>query len=334
MIQHPAVIALVGSSLLICAMVLYAGGYGIRILRGWDLSSGSELQLALERRTYLISVIIGYAMFFQVVSLFLYIYTADSLHPLFVGAMCAAGSLYAGPFGYSVLILKIVNCLFAGSWLIMNAVDGKGYDYPLIRPKYTLLLLLTLLITVEAVLQISYFGGLKADVITSCCGSLFSADKRNIAGELAGAPVRATMAVFCICLAAFMGAGFAFLRSGKGGYLFSFCGSAFFLSAVTALVSFISLYFYELPSHHCPFCILQKEYGHIGYALYATLLAGAISSLGVGLLTPFREKASMAVIIPQIQKKLAIAAVTCYGVFTGIVILRICTTSFTLGIFG
>lgn len=334
MLQHPSIIALTVSSLLICAMVLYAGAYGIVILRRWDLTSGSELQLSLERRTYLISVIVGYAMFFQVVSLFLYIYTADRLHPLFVGAMCAAGSLNAGPYGYTVLILKTADCLLAGSWLIMNAVDSKGYDYPLIRPKYALLILLVLLISVESVLQTIYFGSLKADVITSCCGSLFSGGNRSIAGELAGTPVRLTMLAFGFCLAACMTSGVFFLRSGKGGYLFSLTGSLFFLTAVTGLVSFISLYFYELPSHHCPFCILQKEYGHIGYALYATLLGGEICSLGVGLLVPFKDRPSMVGIIPRVQRKLAVAAITFFVLFTGIAVIRACTTSFTLDVFG
>ena len=35
-----------------------------------------------------------YPFGFQLASLFLFIYTADHLHPLFVGAMCAAGTLY------------------------------------------------------------------------------------------------------------------------------------------------------------------------------------------------------------------------------------------------
>jgi len=334
MLQHPAVIALTGSSLLICAMVLYAGAYGIGILRQWDLNSGSEAQLLLERRTYLISVIIGYALFFQVMSLFLYIYTADRLQPLFVGAMCAAGSLNAGPYGYAVLALKTVNCILAGSWLIMNAVDGKGYDYPLIRPKYALLLLLTLLISLETALQTIYYGSLKADVITSCCGSLFSGGNRSIAGELAGAPVLPTMLAFAFCLGACVASGVVFLRSGRGGYLFSLSGSLFFLAAVTALVSFICLYFYELPSHHCPFCILQKEYGHIGYALYASLFAGEIAALGVGLLAPFRERPSMMEIIPRVQRRLVIAAISFFAIFSGIAVIRAWTTSFTLGVLG
>jgi hypothetical protein len=91
MIFHPAIIGLFLSSILIGFMVLYCAFYGIRIVRRWDILSGSELQLTLERRTYLISTFLSYIFGFQLLSLFLFIFTTDELHPFFVGAMCAAG---------------------------------------------------------------------------------------------------------------------------------------------------------------------------------------------------------------------------------------------------
>jgi len=127
MIQHPAILALSIAALLTCFMLTYAAWYGTRILEKWDLHSGSELQLDLERRTYLISVILSYTLLFQILSLFLYIFTADNLHSQFTGAMCAAGSLGVNGYGYPVLILKIVNCLLAGVWLIINHVDTRGH---------------------------------------------------------------------------------------------------------------------------------------------------------------------------------------------------------------
>ena len=94
MIFHPLVIALYVASVLTSFMVLYASCFGVQILRRWDLHSGSETQLGLERKTYLISTLLAYVFGSQLLSLFLYIFTADHLHALFVGAMCAAGSLY------------------------------------------------------------------------------------------------------------------------------------------------------------------------------------------------------------------------------------------------
>ena len=80
--------------------------YGIRILRNWDLKNGSELQLSLERKTYLISTIMSYAFGFQLLSLFLFIFTADKLASLFTGAMCAAGTLNVNGFGYPALLFQ------------------------------------------------------------------------------------------------------------------------------------------------------------------------------------------------------------------------------------
>ncbi|MBE0584367.1 MAG: hypothetical protein IH612_11490, partial [Desulfofustis sp.] len=132
MTVHPAILALLLGSGLIAGMLCYSAWEGARIIRSWDINSGSERQLRLERRTYLVSALMSYALGFQVLSLFLFIYTADALSPLFVGAMCAAGSLNVNDFGYPTLIIKIISCLCAGVWLIVNYTDNQGYDYPLI----------------------------------------------------------------------------------------------------------------------------------------------------------------------------------------------------------
>ena len=84
MIFHPAIIALYVSSVLISFMVLYSSFYGVQILRRWNIKSGSELQLILERKTYLISTLLAYLFGFQLLSLFLYVFTVDQLNTFFV----------------------------------------------------------------------------------------------------------------------------------------------------------------------------------------------------------------------------------------------------------
>ena len=167
MIINPAIIALVSASMLITAFALYALAAALRILRHWDIRSGSEGQLALERKTYLISTIFSYLLVFELFSLFLFIYTAEHLHDLFVGAMCAAGSLNVNSYGYFTLVFKIFTFMFCGVWMIINYADNQTRDYPLIRPKYKLLILLTVIIGLETFFQTSYFMGLRANVITS-----------------------------------------------------------------------------------------------------------------------------------------------------------------------
>lgn len=319
MIQHPAVLSLLITSGITVIMMLFAGWHGLMIIGRWDLQSGSELQLSLERKTYLITTIIGYLLLFQILSLFLYIFTADDIHPLLTGAMCAAGSLNANRFGYPVLLLKLVTCLAAGVWLIINHVDTRGFDYPLIKPKYAILLALVPLVTAEAVLQFLYFARIRTNVITSCCGSLFSSTGSGIASEMAALPRVPTETAFFVCIAVTTACGIVFLVKGKGGYLFSGASTLTFVVALASLVAFVSLYLYEIPTHHCPFCIIKKEYSHIGYLLYATLAGGGISGLGVGALMPARKHRSLAGVVTSVQKKLAVTAMVLYLIFAGTV---------------
>ena len=319
MLLHPAVIALLLTSLLSSILLLYSAYYGYLVIRQWDLSSGSELQLSLERRTYLISTILTYLFVFQILSLFLYLFTADSLHPLFVGAMCAAGTLHVNGYGYPALLLKIFNVLAAGVWLIVNFVDNRAYDYPLVQKKYVLLLAISPFILAETVVLAQYFLHLEPNIITSCCGSLFSEGVQSISSNLVSLPARIMGPALYLSMAASIGSGLGFYRTGKGGYLFSLLAAGAFVVAIPAVISFVSPYIYELPGHHCPFCILQREYGYVGYPLYAGLLGGVVAGLGVGALMPFRKRESLALLIPSVQKRLTLVSMLGYLVFLAIV---------------
>jgi hypothetical protein len=315
MLFHPAVLSLYLFSILISLMVLYAAFYGVQILMRWNLQSGSELQLSLEKKTYLISTLLTYLFSFQLISLFSFTHTVEHLHPLFVGAMCAAGTLYVNAYGYPALLLKLFNFLLAGLWLILNYTDNRGYDYPLIKKKYLLLLLLAPFLWIETILQMSFFLDLKPDVITSCCGTLFSTDPSSVASEIASLPSLPMKWIFYLVLFSTVGLGLFFYRREKGGYLFAVMSGLSLLVSMASLISFISLYFYELPTHHCPFCLLKKEYGYAGYPLYIALLGGAITGMGVGVLMPFRKIVSLKEILPSIQKRAALISAILYLIF-------------------
>jgi len=319
MIFHPIIIALYISSVLISFMVVYSACYGIQILRRWDIKSGSELQLILERKTYLISTLLAYLFGFQLLSLFLYIFTVDQLNTFFVGAMCAAGSLYVNDFGYPALVLKMINFLLAGLWLILNYADNQAYDYPLIKKKYSLLLILAPLIFIEMILQANYFLRLKPDIITSCCGTLFSAEGSSLNSVIAVLPSIPMKIVFYLSMILTIVLGVYYYLKGKGGYLFSSLSVITFLASILSIFSFVSVYYYELPTHHCPFCILQGEYGYIGYPLYLALLGGTISGMGVGVLMPFKGIKSLSEIVPSLQRKLAILTLILFIIFTAMI---------------
>ncbi len=328
MILHPTVIAnLLGSSVA-CGMVVYATFYGVQILKSWNLQSGEELQLNLERRTYLISTLLSYVFALQLLSLFLYVFTADSLTPLFVGAMCAAGTLNVNGFGYPTLLLKIFNFILAGSWLVLNHADNLGYDYPLIKKKYLLLAFIAPFIVLETMLEGAYFLDMRADVITSCCGSLFSSEKASgLGSDIAALPARPMLWTFYIAMSLTLIMGIYVYLKERAGYLYSVLSVVMFVVSIAAIISCISLYIYELPTHHCPFCLIMKEYGYIGYLLYILLFGGVVFGLGLGVLLPFRKLESLSGLLPALIRRLALLSVASYGLFAGIVTSEILSSN-------
>ena len=316
MILNPAIIALITSSLLITAYAVYASVIGFQILDRWDIKSGSQGQMVLERKTYLISTLLAYLFGLSLFSLFLFIYTADHVHNLFVGAMCAAGSLNVNQYGYPALVIKIVNFFLCGIWLIINFADTKGLDYPLIRIKYKLLIVITTLLALETFLVINYFMSLKPNVITSCCGTLFSTDAESIAAGLASLPSVPAKVLFYLSVVLTLRSGIHFLVTGKAARVFAYFSTWLFVFSFVAVISFISLYFYELPTHHCPFDLLQWEYDYIGYPLYLFLFSAGITGAGAGVIDRFKDASSLKLVIPGLQKKLCLFSMIGYTVFT------------------
>jgi hypothetical protein len=326
----PAILALNLGSLLISGMVCYAAFFGAVILQKWDLTSGSELQLRLERQTYLISTFLGVVLIFQFLSFFLFIYTADRLYPFFTGAMCAAGSLYANGWGYPVLVLKLITLILAGLWLILNRADNGGCDYPLIRVKYFFLLGLAPLLVLEAAAQWLYFWQLQPNIITSCCGSLFSTGGETLGAEVLSLPPKPMLVAGFVALGAVLAAGLRFYLTGRGGYLLAGLSLGAFIIGGLACITAVSLYIYELPTHRCPFCFLQWEYRFVGYPMYLTLLVGVLGGLGAGLLTLFRDRPSLADSLPALQARLALAAILGFGVYALIALYQVITSHLIL----
>lgn len=328
MILHPTVMADLLSAYVASLMLIYAAYYGVQILRFWNIQSGSELQLVLERKTYLISTFLSFVFGLQLLSLFLFVFTADSLRVLFVGAMCAAGTLNVNAFGYPTLVLKIINFIAAGFWLALNYADNKGYDYPLIKYKYLCLIIITPSIVVETVLESAYFLSMKPDVITSCCGSLFSSSRQvGLGSELASLPELPTLWTFYGVFAITLASGVFFYLKNIGGYLFAALNIVMFVIALITIISVISIYIYELPTHHCPFCIIMQDYGYIGYLLYLLLLGSGVAGGSIGILLPFRQIASLKTELNAFIRNLAFASMVSYSGFTAVVTYRIVTSN-------
>jgi hypothetical protein len=327
---NPAILALLAVSAVVTFLVTMAAAFAVGVLQYWDIGSGSERQLQLERRTYLISTIVAFSFVAEIVSLLLFVYNAEAMHTQFVGAMCATGVLNANAWGWPALFLKIA-AFFAGAvWLTLNRLDNQGWDYPLIRLKYGALLGIAPLVGAGALVQARYFLGLQPDVITSCCGALFSPESAGVAGEVAGlAPHDAAIAL-AGSGALVLGSGAWLYRRGTGGLAFAGAGAFAFVAALAAVVSLIALYVYEHPHHHCPFCILKPGHDHVGYWLYVPLFAATAFALGAAVVAPWRRIESLAAAVPAETRRLTRLALLGFAAFYAIAAWAIARSNLTM----
>ncbi|BCD61686.1 hypothetical protein NitYY0826_C0547 [Nitratiruptor sp. YY08-26] len=248
----------------------------IKISLWFDYNADTPRQYALLRQSYLAATIIKFALFFKIILLFYFIYTLDKLSNIIPGAMCAAGVITANSYGVWLFAVKIFNIYLFGIWLVINALDMKTIDYAYTKLKFRLFVLLYLFIVAELLLEYAYFHALDVNKIVSCCGVLFNPVGQSALGILSHIPLKLLLWLFygnLVLLVVFY----------KRIYVFAFLSVTFIFIAILAIIFFFSPYIYELPTHHCPFCILQKEYFYIGYILYTLLFLGTFLGIAAGV---------------------------------------------------
>jgi hypothetical protein len=317
MLFQPAIIALLLAGAVSLLVLVAAAPFALQVIRRWDVRSGSELQLVLERRTYLFSTLTAFVFVTQIGALLLTVFSADKMAVMFVGAMCAVGTLNANAWGFPMLYAQIAVFFLAAVWLTLNQVDNQAPDYPLVRVKYALLLLLLPALAATFALQLKYFLNLRADVITSCCGSLFSEQGPALASEASAREAQPAILLFYSALGAaiFANGLHAGLRRRWSGGIAALASAVAFVAAIVGILSFVSLYVYEHPHHHCPFCLLKPEYGHQGYLLFVPLFVSTAAGLGAGILQPFAGVGSLEVLVPQASGRLAGVAALGFALF-------------------
>ena len=77
---------------------------------------------------------------------------------------------------------------------------------------------------------------------------------------------------------------------------------------------------------------MRNLIGSIGFAVIAALAlpAGAQTGAAAGLLTRYRETASLRDILPRLQKKLILISLLCYAAFTGMVLYQLMVSHLTM----
>ncbi len=318
MILNPGVISLVTGSLVTAIIIVYASFLSIKIVRKWDINSRSSQQLSLERETYLASTVVNYLLWFEVFSLLLYIYTLEDIHDQIAGAMCVTGALNANPVGWYVLYTKITVLFMSFPWIALNSIDQKAEDYPLVRIKHLLLLMITPVILTDTHLVVRYFTGLRPDIISSCCGVMFSEGGEGMTNTLASIPPGPMIMLFYAIIFLFLINGILSLHFNNAAFQYgsTLMSIILLITSVASVISFISIYYYEIPTHHCPFDLIEKEYNFVGYPLYIVLFGGVICGSLVGMTAPLKKYDSVKALIIKKQKQWTVISLILISIFT------------------
>ncbi|MFH1218094.1 MAG: hypothetical protein V1706_16495 [Pseudomonadota bacterium] len=301
-------------SLCVLFLLGVASRTAVRVLRYWNPASDSARQISLENEIWLSSTLVAYGLGFQIISLLLFVLTADNLSGVIIGAMCATGSLLANGYGIPVLLMKIAGVFLYGFWLVLHRLDIRSEYYPLVKIKYWYLVLILPYLVIEVVLQTLFLARLSPEIITSCC-AVFFGSKEQLGQNLLGTwSTTGLMASFYFMALVLSGICLRQLSSDQTSTSFSIAAGItwtvfFFLSLVVVTVV-VSSYIYAMPYHHCPFCILKAEYHGWGYPIFLTLFLAVFAGLSHVIAGFCRKLPGLAAPTANFQRFTAGAALT------------------------
>jgi len=272
----------------------------VGLLKKWNFDAFTTEQFTLENRSYLVMTIIFFAMVLKMILLPYFVYTIDTLSDLVPGAMCGAGVIKANSYGNPLLVLKIVILFLSGFWLNINRLDLKAKHYPYMKLKAWLFLLIFLLLSAEFLLDILYFTHIETTKPVSCCSAIFG--QVDGANPLPfGLDIPKLIMLFYLLYALII---LSLLSSLSFVSIAS--GILFVIVGYYAVVYFFGTYIYELPTHKCPFCMLQGYYHYVGYAVWGLLLLGTFFAIDYAVMHTFFHTVSQSI------KRIAIVLLTMF----------------------
>ncbi len=285
MILSPEVIAMIILNIIFLLFGTIAFILSLRIFFKWDINSTKKLQYSLEKQSFLTATIIKYIFIIKLPLFLFFIFTLDKISNVLTGAMCAAGVVDATEFGTYLFILKILNIYLFGFWLVLHYLDIKSENLPYTRLKFGFFIVAFFVFAAEIVLEGIMFSAIDVDKMVSCCGTLYSSSATSVISN-----------IFLIdtfyLLFAFYG-NFIFLVIFyiiRQKHLFTLANLFFIILSIISLISFFGTYIYELPTHHCPFCFLQKDYYYVGYLIYTLLFIGTFNGIITGFINDNKKE--------------------------------------------
>ena len=263
----------------------------IKIFLRWDLNSTSQKQYLLEKQSFLASTIIKYIFMLKIPLFLFFIFTLDKIANILTGAMCGAGVVDATNYGVYLLLLKILNIYIFAFWLALHFTDIKDEKQPYTKLKFGIFILIFFLFLGELILEYLMFSNININQMVDCCGTLYSNTAQSYISYIFKIDNLVILEIFYTTYVLMIISYFI-----KNKYFYTLLNLFFIFISIISLIVFFGTYIYELPTHHCPFCFLQKDYYYIGYFIYSLLFLGTFN----GMLSIFSNKLKLSIFLNSI----------------------------------
>jgi hypothetical protein len=259
--------------LIIFLLLLIAFYHAVYILKNYHKNSVTEYQYNLQKKSYLVASVIFFAFIVKIMVLVFFTYTLEQLSAIVPGAMCGVGVIESNGYGYGVLALKIVIAMLMMMWIPLHNQDQKWKNHPFFKHKLYLFGVIFILICFELLLEILFFTNISTQTPVLCCSSIYKASKSS---NLLPFGLSTTQIAILFYLLYISVVSFCYFKK----RVLLFVSSLFYtyISYYT-IVYFFSSYIYELPTHKCPFCMLQRDYYYIGYFIFGCLFIATFYAL-------------------------------------------------------
>lgn len=247
--------------LLLCVALFHT----LFILKGWKRGATTSCQYGLEKRSYLVLTIISFVLVCKIILLIFFTYTLNELSNIVPGAMCAAGVVSSNSYGNPTLVLKLIIIMLILLWLALNKQDQKAKNHPFFKQKLYFFIVIFVLIAVELFLEVLFFTNISTLTPVLCCSTIYKTiqNKSPIPFSLS---IKELITLFYLTYVFIL----VFAYAKKRVLLFVLSVFYTYISYYS-IVYFFALYIYELPTHKCPFCMLQSDYYYIGYLIFGSL---------------------------------------------------------------
>lgn len=257
------------------------------ILKNYQKETITDIEDFVEKKSYLVSILVSLALIIKIVLIAFFTYALDSLSSIVPGAMCMTGVLNTNEYGEVLIVLKLFVLLFSSLWLLLNKADLYSKEGAFFTKKMWFFIVLYIVIFAEFILSLLFLSSIDTQTPVLCCLA-----KNVVESRLPfGISISMLVSLFYTFYIVVMYSAY------KQQKLLLFIATLIFVYlAYYANVYYFATFVYEAWAHNCPYCMLQAEYNFIGYFIYGSFFLFVFYTLGY-LLFDFMKKTNIRLIV-------------------------------------